>query len=68
MSTYAILSFLAAAAIIIAFINSKISRVQTTIAITASSLLLSLLIVIVGQYQAIPLKNNGRANIDRYPL
>ncbi|WP_025738896.1 cation:proton antiporter [Salinivibrio socompensis] len=56
MSTYAILSFLAAAAIIIAFINSKISRVQTTIAITASSLLLSLLIVIVGQYQAIPLK------------
>lgn len=56
MSTYAILSFMAAAAIFIAFINSKISRVQTTIAITASSLLLSLLIVIAGQYQAIPLK------------
>ncbi|ODQ00410.1 MULTISPECIES: cation:proton antiporter [Salinivibrio] len=56
MSTYAILSFMAAAAIIIAFINSKISRVQTTIAITAGALLLSLGIVIAGQYQALPLK------------
>lgn len=49
MSVYYTLCFLAAAAMIIAFINSKISRMQTTIAITAGSMMLSLLIIIAGQ-------------------
>ena len=49
MSVYYTLCFLAAAAMVIAFINSKISRMQTTIAITAGSMMLSLLILIAGQ-------------------
>ncbi len=49
MSVYYTLCFLAAAAMIIAFINSKISNMQTTIAITAGSMMLSLLIIIAGQ-------------------
>ncbi|MDW6091082.1 sodium:proton antiporter [Vibrio rhizosphaerae] len=49
MSVYHTLCFLAAAAMLIAFLNSKISRMQTTIAITAGSMLLSLLILIAGQ-------------------
>ncbi|UXI01574.1 cation:proton antiporter [Photobacterium sp. TY1-4] len=49
MSVYSTLCFLAAAAMIIAFINSKIGKMQTTIAITAGALLLSLGIVIAGQ-------------------
>jgi CPA1 family monovalent cation:H+ antiporter len=49
MSVYQTLCFLAAAAMLIAFVNSKISRMQTTIAITAGSMILSLLILIAGQ-------------------
>lgn len=49
MSVYYTLCFLSAAAMIIAFINSKISKMQTTIAITAGSMMLSLLIIIAGQ-------------------
>ncbi|WP_434357177.1 sodium:proton antiporter [Parasalinivibrio latis] len=49
MSVYATLCFLAAASMLIAFINSKIGRMQTTIAITAGALILSLLIIIAGQ-------------------
>ena len=49
MSVYSTLCFLAAIAIFIAFINSKIGKIQSTIAITAGSLILSLGIVIVGQ-------------------
>lgn len=49
MSVYSTLCFLAAAAMIIAFVNSKIGKMQTTIAITAGALLLSLGIVIAGQ-------------------
>ncbi|MCG7586508.1 sodium:proton antiporter [Photobacterium sp. OFAV2-7] len=49
MSVYSTLCFLAAAAMIIAFINSKIGKMQTTIAITAGALVLSLGIVIAGQ-------------------
>lgn len=48
MSVYNTLCFLAAAAMLIAFINSKIVKMQTTIAITAGSLILSLLIIFAG--------------------
>lgn len=40
---------LSAAAMLIAFINSKIIKMQTTIAITAGSMMLSILIIIAGQ-------------------
>lgn len=49
MSVYYTLCFLSAAAMGIAFINSKISRMQTTIAITAGAMILSLFILISGQ-------------------
>ncbi|MGB5446382.1 MAG: sodium:proton antiporter [Psychromonas sp.] len=49
MTVYATLCFLAAAAMLITFLNSKIGRMQNTIAITAGSLILSLLIVIAGK-------------------
>lgn len=49
MSVYYTLCFLSAAAMMIAFINHKIGRMQTTIAITAGALILSLGIVIAGQ-------------------
>ncbi len=49
MSVYYTLCFLSAAAMIIAFVNSKIGKMQTTIAITAGSMVLSLLILIAGQ-------------------
>ncbi len=48
MTVYTTLCFLAAAAMLIAFINSKIGQMQTTIAITAGALILSLIIVISG--------------------
>ncbi|EMX0314015.1 TPA: sodium:proton antiporter [Vibrio parahaemolyticus] len=49
MSVYHTLCFLSAAAMLIAFVNSKIGKMQTTIAITAGSMVLSLLILIAGQ-------------------
>ncbi|KGY11818.1 sodium:proton antiporter [Vibrio tubiashii] len=49
MSVYYTLCFLSAAAMLIAFINSKIGKMQTTIAITAGSMMLSLLILVAGQ-------------------
>lgn len=49
MSVYYTLCFLSAAAMMIAFINSKIGKMQTTIAITAGSMILSLIILIAGQ-------------------
>jgi len=49
MSIYYTLCFLSAAAMLIAFINSKIGKMQTTIAITAGAMMLSLLILIAGQ-------------------
>ncbi|ROS01665.1 sodium/proton antiporter (CPA1 family) [Sinobacterium caligoides] len=48
MSIYEILCFFSAAAMLIAFVNSKIGKMQTTIAITAGALMLSLIIVVVG--------------------
>ena len=49
MSVYNTLCFLAAAAMLIAFFNSKIGKMQTTIAITAGSMMLSLGIIVAGQ-------------------
>ncbi|GEA62314.1 cation:proton antiporter [Vibrio comitans] len=49
MEAYHTLCFLAAGAAIIALINSKIGKMQTTIAITAGAMLLSLAIIIAGQ-------------------
>ncbi|SDH35535.1 sodium/proton antiporter, CPA1 family (TC 2.A.36) [Vibrio xiamenensis] len=49
MSVYYTLCFLSAAAMMIAFVNSKIGKMQTTIAITAGSMMLSLLILVAGQ-------------------
>lgn len=48
MSVYSTLCFLAAAAMLIAFINSKIGKMQTTIAITAGALVLSLGLIVAG--------------------
>lgn len=49
MPVYNTLCFLAAAAMAIAFVNSKIGKMQTTIAITAGSIMLSLTIIVAGQ-------------------
>ncbi|WP_028023189.1 cation:proton antiporter [Enterovibrio calviensis] len=57
MTVYTTLCFLAAAAMAIAFINSKIGQMQTTIAITAGALILSLGIVISGQNNWFDLKD-----------
>ncbi|USD38847.1 MULTISPECIES: sodium:proton antiporter [Ferrimonas] len=48
MTVYVTLCAIAALAMLIAFINSKIGHLQPTIAITAGALLLSLLIVVAG--------------------
>ncbi|MBD1577224.1 sodium:proton antiporter [Vibrio sp. S11_S32] len=48
MSVYNILCFLSFAAMVIALINSKFGRMQTTIAITAGAMILSLFILIAG--------------------
>lgn len=48
MTTYATLCLLAAVAIIITFLNTKIGKMQNTIAITAGALILSLLTIIAG--------------------
>ncbi|MGQ7247075.1 cation:proton antiporter [Halomonas sp. V046] len=48
MSVYATLCLLAAMAMVISLVNGKIGKLQSTIAITAGSLLLSLAIVIAG--------------------
>lgn len=58
MTVYTTLCFLAAAAaMLITFFNSKIDKMQITIAITAGSLILSLLIVIDGQNGFSPLQD-----------
>ncbi|MDP2573012.1 sodium:proton antiporter [Vibrio penaeicida] len=49
MSVYYTLCFLSAAAMLIASINSKIGKMQSTIAITAGALILSLFIIVAGQ-------------------
>ncbi|MDN3680432.1 sodium:proton antiporter [Vibrio tapetis subsp. quintayensis] len=57
MSVYYTLCFLSAAAMLIAFINSKFGKMQTTIAITAGALVLSLLIIVAGQNDWFELRN-----------
>ncbi|ATF09266.1 cation:proton antiporter [Candidatus Enterovibrio altilux] len=57
MTVYTTFCFLAAAAMIIAFINSKIGQIQTTIALTAGALIFSLGVVISGQNNWFDLKN-----------
>lgn len=49
MTVYATLCFLAVFAMLITFLNSKLGKWQSTIAITAGSLLLSLLIIAAGK-------------------
>lgn len=49
MSLYSTLCFLSAMAIFIAFLNNKIGKFQQTIAITAGSMILSLLLIALGQ-------------------
>ena len=49
MSVYYTLCILSAFAMLIAFVNSKIGKLQTTIAITAGAMILSLFIIIAGQ-------------------
>ena len=50
MDVYYILCFLAAIAIMIAYLNQYINKVQTTIAITAGALICSLGIILAGQF------------------
>ncbi|MGR5095745.1 cation:proton antiporter [Vibrio maritimus] len=67
MSVYQTLCFLSAAAMLIALINSKIGKMQTTIAITAGAMMLSLLILIAGQndwFQLTELATETVADID----
>jgi len=49
MDTYSTLCLVAVLAMLITFINSKTSKLQSTIAITAGSLVLSLILVIAGK-------------------
>lgn len=67
MSVYQTLCFLSAAAMLIAFVNSKIGKMQTTIAITAGAMMLSLLILVAGQnnwFQLTELATETVAGID----
>lgn len=73
MSVYSTLCFLAAAAMLIAFINSKIGKMQTTIAITAGALILSLGIIIAGHngwfhLEEIAAEQLGEVNFENFLL
>lgn len=63
MTVYTTLCFLSAASILIVYINSKIGKIQPTIAITAFALLLSLLIVISGHNNWFDLKDIATKNL-----
>ncbi|TKB50894.1 cation:proton antiporter [Ferrimonas aestuarii] len=65
MTVYATLCTLAAVAMLIAFINSKIGRMQMTIAITAGALMLSLLMIIAGKAQWFSLSERAADAIER---
>lgn len=65
MTVYATLCFLAAAAMLITFLNSKISKIQSTIAITAGSLMLSLIILIIGKNSLFPLQEIAAEQLDK---
>ncbi len=64
MTVYSTLCFLAAAAMIIAYINSKMGKMQSTIAITAGALFISLIIVIAGQIHWLELNNLATATLN----
>ena len=64
MTVYSTLCFLAAAAMIIAYINSKMGKMQSTIAITAGALFISLVIVIAGQSHWLELNNLATATLN----
>ncbi|OBT17460.1 sodium:proton antiporter [Vibrio sp. UCD-FRSSP16_10] len=63
MEAYHTLCFLAAGAILITYINSRIGKLQTTIAITAGALLLSLGVIIAGQAGLFKLSHVARETI-----
>jgi CPA1 family monovalent cation:H+ antiporter len=65
MSVYASLCFVAAAAMLIAFINSKIGKMQSTIAITAGSLILSLIIIVAGKNGFESLAHEAALQLDK---
>ncbi|MBV7314635.1 sodium:proton antiporter [Shewanella sp. NIFS-20-20] len=56
MSVYHILCYFAAVAVLMAYINAKIGKFQTTIAITAGAMLLSLLLVFTGRVHLLEFK------------
>lgn len=56
MTVYTTFCFLAAIAILMAYLNSKFSHMQTTIAITAGALMLSLFVTLAGQMDWFDLK------------
>ena len=56
MPVYFVLCFLSAIAILVAFANAKLMKLQPTVAITAGSVALSLVLVLVGQIDGIPLQ------------
>ncbi|MEZ9231150.1 cation:proton antiporter [Vibrio amylolyticus] len=67
MSSYYALCFLSTAAMLIAFINNKIGKMQTTIAITAGAMVVSLIVLFAGQYnwfQLADLSTSTIASID----
>ncbi|RKF20142.1 sodium:proton antiporter [Alginatibacterium sediminis] len=64
MTVYTTLCFLGAMAISIAYLNSKIGKMQSTIAITAGALIISLLIIILGQFGFSPLKQAASHLLD----
>ncbi|PSW10237.1 sodium:proton antiporter [Photobacterium sanctipauli] len=73
MSVYSTLCFLAAAAMLIAFVNSKIGKMQSTIAITAGALVLSLSIIVAGQngwfhLETIAAEQLGEINFESFLL
>lgn len=65
MNVYHTLCFLAAVAILMAFINSKILHIQTTIAITAGALTLSLGIVLAGYFNFFELRDFAEITLSK---
>ncbi len=64
MTLYTTFCFLATIAILMAFINSKLFKTQNTIAITAGSLMVSLVIVLTGHLDFFNLKHFATTTLD----
>ncbi len=60
MSVYAVICLLSLVSILLAFVNAKIGKMQSTIAITTVSLIISLLIVLIGKTIYPPLQEISR--------